>query len=159
MRDEFSGMHSFDVQNEVGDFLIGRHDGTPSYQLAVVVDDAAQGVTEVLRGDDLLSSAARQQLLQRTLGLVSPRWFHVPLVTDTSGRRLAKRADDLSLASLREGGTDPRAIVAWVARSAGMRAGDRTTAHECTTKFSIDRVSRDPVRLDSTTVASLRDAR
>jgi glutamyl-tRNA synthetase len=96
VEDAFAGRLCFDPEREVGDFMIARRDGGPAYQLAVVVDDAHQGVTEVVRGDDLLPSTARQLLLQRALGLPHPRWIHVPLVGDLEGRRFAKRRDDLS---------------------------------------------------------------
>src|SRR5262245_23543624 len=98
--DGCAGRFVSDVQAEVGDFLIARRDGAFAYQLAVVVDDARQGVTEVLRGDDLLPSAARQWHLQRALGLAHPSWFHVPLVLGPDGERLAKRAGSLALAAL-----------------------------------------------------------
>jgi len=157
--DGFFGPHGCDVQKQVGDFLVARRDKTPSYQLAVVVDDAAQSVTEVLRGDDLLSSTPRQWHLQRALGLPHPAWIHVPLVVDDAGRRLAKRCDDLSLSSLREGGTDPRAIVAWAARSAGQRPGDRTTPREVLHAFDLSAVPHQPVVLSAQDVAALRAAR
>ena len=121
--DGLLGEHNFDVQAEVGDFLIAKRDRAPAYQLAVVVDDARQAVTEVVRGEDLLPSTARQRLLQQALDLPAVRYLHVPLVLDESGRRLAKREDDLSLAELRAGGTDPRAIVAWAAQSCGIGCG------------------------------------
>ncbi len=92
IEDGFAGTARIDVQREVGDFLLGRRDGSFAYQLAVVVDDARSGVNEVLRGDDLLPSAARQWHLQHALGLPHPAWFHVPLVVDESGRRLASAA-------------------------------------------------------------------
>lgn len=138
--DRFAGKHAFDVAGSVGDFLIGRRDGAPAYQLAVVLDDAAQGVTEIVRGDDLLPSAARQILLQRALGLPTCAYYHVPLVVDESGRRLAKRHDDLSLSELRQRGVDPRALVGWVATSAGMLAGERLSAREYLPSFSLARV-------------------
>ena len=75
-------------------FPVLRRLGMPAYQLAVVVDDAHQGVSEIVRGADLLESCARQWLLQEALGFEHPRWWHVPLVTDALGRRLAKRSDD-----------------------------------------------------------------
>ena len=150
---------SLDVERDIGDFLIRRRDGTPAYQLAVVVDDARQGVTEVLRGDDLLPSTARQWHLQRALELPHPDWFHVPLVVDAEGRRLAKRADDLSLAELRETGVDPRAVVAWAARSAGLDAPGRVGATEVVPVFDLARLPREPVRLDPETVSRLKQAR
>jgi glutamyl-tRNA synthetase len=145
VQDGVSGEHEFDVSASVGDFMIGRRDGTPAYQLAVVIDDADQQVTEVVRGDDLLASAARQMLLQRALSLPTPRYFHLPLVVDSEGRRLAKRHQDLSLAELRALHVDPRAIVAWVARSAQIACDARPTAAECISLFSMDRLPRSRV--------------
>ncbi|HEY6081518.1 MAG TPA: tRNA glutamyl-Q(34) synthetase GluQRS [Polyangiaceae bacterium] len=157
--DQLLGARPFDVQAEVGDFLIAKRDGAPAYQLAVVVDDARQGVTEVVRGDDLLPSAARQQLLQRALGLPPVSYLHVPLVLDETGRRLAKRHDDLSLLELRSAGTDPRAIVAWIARSCGMDCGERTSARDALSAFELRRLPREPVQLDAATLTGLRAAR
>jgi glutamyl-tRNA synthetase len=159
VHDLLLGPRSFDVQAEVGDFLIAKRDGAPAYQLAVVVDDARQGVTEVVRGEDLLPSAARQQLLQQALGLPGVRYCHVPLVLDEQGRRLAKRHDDLSLAELRAGGTDPRAIVAWAARSCGMQVEARCTARDALDRFSLGALPLGAVTLDATTVTELRAAR
>jgi glutamyl-tRNA synthetase len=155
------GEQRFDVQAAVGDFLIAKRDGAPAYQLAVVVDDARQGVTEVVRGDDLLPSAARQQLLQRALALPAVSYLHLPLVVDQGGRRLAKRHDDLSLAELRDGGTDPRAIVAWAARSAGLDGAERLTAREAldTGALHLERLPRQPLTLDEATIERLRRAR
>ena len=159
LTDELLGERSFDVQAEVGDFLITKRDHAPAYQLAVVVDDARQNVTEVVRGEDLLPSAARQRLLQRALGLPAVRYVHVPLVQDEDGRRLAKRHDDLSLQELREGGTDPRAIVAWAARSCGIACGPRVTARVALINFSLAKVPRGAVTLDAATIDELRRAR
>jgi glutamyl-tRNA synthetase len=159
IEDRFAGTHSFDVERDAGDFPILRRDGAPAYQLAVVVDDAEQAVTEVVRGDDLLPSAARQWHLQRALGFDHPSFVHVPLVLDETGRRLAKRRDDLSLAELRAGGTDPRAVVTWAARSAGLDVAARASAAEVTPHFSLDRVPREPLVLDARTIDELRSAR
>ena len=159
VRDGFAAEARFDVARDVGDFLVAKRDGTPAYQLAVVVDDAFQEVTEVLRGDDLLPSTARQLLLQRALGLPEPRTLHVPLVVDESGRRLAKRADDLSLAELRERGVDPRAIVAWAARSAGMAVPERVAAREAAGAFALERLPRVVCPIDTQALATLLDAR
>jgi len=101
-------------------------------------------VNEVFRAEDLLSSTPRQILLGRALGYEVPRWFHAPLVVDGRGRRLAKRADDLSLDTLRRDGVDPRAIVSWVAESAGMRAGARMSPRELCAGFDLGRMSRQP---------------
>jgi glutamyl-tRNA synthetase len=157
--DVLLGTRAFDVQAEVGDFLIAKRDGAPAYQLAVVMDDARQGITEVVRGEDLLPSAARQRLLQQALGLPAVRYCHVPLVVDETGRRLAKRHDDLSLAELRAAGTDPRAIVAWAARSCGIEALPRATPAEVLPAFALSRVPIAPITLDAKTIAALRAAR
>ncbi len=97
---------------DFGDFLIWRRDDVPAYQLAVVVDDAAMRITEVVRGADLLKSTARQLLLYRALGLTPPAWFHCPLVTDSAGRRLAKRTDALSIRALRQAGHSSAEVLA-----------------------------------------------
>ena len=111
------------VSGLVDDVVLRRNDGVPAYNLAVVVDDAAQGVTEVVRGDDLLSSTPRQIHLQELLGLPRPRYVHVPLVVDAEGQRLAKREGvPLTLAELAELNVGPGEVVAWIARSLG--AGD-----------------------------------
>jgi glutamyl-tRNA synthetase len=157
--DELVGQQSFDVQASVGDFLIAKRDHAPAYQLAVVVDDARQGVTEVVRGADLLESTARQLLLQEALDLPRVRYVHVPLVVDESGRRLAKRHDDLSLQELRAGGTDPRAIVAWAARTCGVECAERATASDILPTFSLEQLARDAVMLPQATVEALRRAR
>jgi len=159
VEDGVAGPSTWDVARDVGDFLIAKRDKAPAYQLAVVVDDEAQGVNEVLRGDDLLPSAARQWHVQNALGFAHPAWFHVPLVTDATGRRLAKREADLSLAELRAGGTDPRAIVAWAARSAGIRVNERVTAREVTATFDLARLPKPSVQLEPESLASLRAAR
>ena len=157
--DRVSGSSTWDVAHDVGDFLIAKRDKAPAYQLAVVIDDAAQGVTEVLRGDDLRSSAARQWHVQNALGLPHPNWAHVPLVTDAEGRRLAKREADLSLAELRERGADPRAIVAWAARSAGLAVAQRVSAADVTPLFDLARLPQQTVRLDPSTLETLVNAR
>ena len=145
LEDGFVGRFEADVAAEVGDFLLARRDGAFAYQLAVVVDDARQGIDEVVRGEDLLPSAARQHLLQEALGLPHPTWFHVPLVVDEDGERLAKRRGDLSLRHLRESGVDPRAVVAWAARSAGLDVGERVEAAACVAGFDMARVPRERV--------------
>jgi glutamyl-tRNA synthetase len=106
------GSRRYVAGQDFGDFLVWRRDDVPAYQLAVVVDDAAMGITEVVRGADLLKSTARQLLLYRALGLAEPRWFHCPLVKDAGGRRLAKRTDALSIRALRERGCSPREVLA-----------------------------------------------
>jgi glutamyl/glutaminyl-tRNA synthetase len=106
------GPQRFVAGIDFGDFVVWRRDGVPSYQLACVADDAAMGITEVVRGADLLKSTARQILLYRALGISPPAWYHCRLVVDHNGRRLAKRHDALSLRALRQRGLTPMNILA-----------------------------------------------
>lgn len=108
--DGLFGSQQFHAGRDFGDFVVWRRDNVPSYQLAVVVDDAAMKITEVVRGADLLLSTARQLLLYRALEVTPPLFYHCPLVTDESGVRLAKRHDALSLRSLRAKGTTPEEL-------------------------------------------------
>lgn len=134
-----------------GDFVIQKRDGGPAYQLAVVVDDAFQGVGEILRGDDLLASTPRQILLQRALGLPAPDYAHVPLVVGPDGRRLAKRHGDTSLRSLRGAGVDAEEIVGWIGWTLGLLDDEhRITAGGLLDRWDVAgdglaRVSREPV--------------
>jgi glutamyl-tRNA synthetase len=105
------GPQRFVAGRDFGDFVVWRRDGGPSYQLACVADDAAMGITEVVRGEDLLKSTARQILLNRALGFQNPAWFHCRLMVDANGRRLAKRHDALSLRTLRMRGMMPMDIL------------------------------------------------
>jgi glutamyl/glutaminyl-tRNA synthetase len=109
--DKNLGSQRFVAGADFGDFVVWRRDGVPSYQLACVADDAAMGITEVVRGADLLKSTARQMLLNRALGYRDPEWFHCPLVVDHNGRRLAKRHDSLSLRAMRQRGLTPMNIL------------------------------------------------
>jgi glutamyl-tRNA synthetase len=104
------GEQKFVAGKDFGDFVVWRHDDVPAYQLACVADDAAMGITEVVRGADLLLSTARQILLYRALGLTPPEFFHCALVLDEKGKRLAKRHDALSLRALRERGETPESL-------------------------------------------------
>jgi len=108
--DGFFGPQQFTSGVDFGDFVVWRHDDMPSYQLSVVVDDAAMQVTEVVRGADLLLSTARQLLLYRALGFAPPAFYHCPLVTDEAGVRLAKRHDSLSFRTLRQQGVAPEIV-------------------------------------------------
>ncbi len=117
--DRFAGERHIDLKHTGGDFVVWKSAGTPAYQLAVVADDAAMGVTEVVRGDDLIPSTPRQLLLYRALGLAAPQFAHVPLVVGADGRRLAKRHGDTRLAALRAAGVSPEALVGLLAWSCG----------------------------------------
>jgi glutamyl/glutaminyl-tRNA synthetase len=110
--DLHAGAQAFTPGTDFGDFVLWRKDGLPSYQLACVVDDALTGITEVVRGRDLLKSTGRQILLQRALGYGTPAYFHVDLMVDGNGVRLAKRHDALSLRTLRESGAGPQDVLA-----------------------------------------------
>lgn len=100
--DGLQGPYEENLARDCGDFVVRRSDGVYAYQLAVVVDDAAMGVTQVVRGRDLLSSTPRQIYLQQTLGLPTPIYFHTPLLLSPDGRRLSKRDRDLDLGILRQ---------------------------------------------------------
>lgn len=113
--DLHAGYISQDIAKEIGDFVVRRSDGVHAYQLAVVVDDAAMGITHVLRGDDLLNSTPRQLLLYRLLGLIAPKFTHVPLLVDLDGHRLSKRQQALSIAALRANGVKAEAIIGYLA--------------------------------------------
>lgn len=126
-----------------GDFIVKRADGLISYQLAVVVDDAAMGITDVLRGADLLDSTPRQLQLYEALGLQPPRFAHVPLLFGPDGKRLAKRHGGISLAALRESGTAPEQVVGWLAFvSELIDKPEPIRASEMIEHFQLDRIPR-----------------
>jgi glutamyl/glutaminyl-tRNA synthetase len=108
--DQHLGPQTFVAGRDFGDFIVWRRDDVPAYQLAVVVDDAAMGISEVVRGADLLKSTVRQILLYRALGLAIPDFYHCDLVRDETGIRLAKRHDSLSIRKLRELGWTPERV-------------------------------------------------
>jgi glutamyl-tRNA synthetase len=129
---------------EGGDFVVRRKDGVAAYQLAVVVDDAAMEITDVLRGADLLPSTARQLLLYRALGLEPPRFTHVPLLLGPDGERLAKRRGAVSLRELRERGADAEAVVGWLASTCGLAApGEPASASDLVGRFEVGRLPRE----------------
>lgn len=105
-----------------GDFALRRSDGVFAYQLAVSVDDAAMGITQVVRGEDLLSSTPRQRLLLFLMGAHPPTYAHLPLVHDAQGERLAKRHKALEITALRRAGIRPEAIIGYLGFLAGCRA-------------------------------------
>ena len=154
--DGLRGPQSVDVAAEVGDFVVARADGVPAYQLAVVVDDAAMEVTDVVRGDDLLRSTARQILLYRALGAEPPRFAHVPLVVGPDGERLAKRHGALSLGELRERGADPRAVCGLLASLSGLAPpGTACSPRDLVAGFCLEHVPRVPAALAPGTAARL----
>lgn len=128
-----------------GDFVLRRFDGIWAYQLAVVVDDAEAGVTEVIRGDDLLSSTPRQIALYQALGRDVPVFAHVALVVDQDGVRLSKRHGAKPIASLRDAGHSPEEVIGELACSLGITTtAAPTRADELVSRFDIDDISRAP---------------
>lgn len=144
--DRVHGLVRADAGADFGDFVISKSSGSAAYQLAVVVDDAQQGVTEVLRGDDLLLSAARQLLLYRALDLAPPSFAHVPLILGEDGLRLAKRHGDTSLRQFRAAGWQPEQIVGWLAAVSGLGAAGASCApQDLVAGFELERVPRSAV--------------
>ncbi len=130
----------------LGDFVIEGRQRSAAYQLAVVLDDAASGVSEVLRGDDLLPSTPRQLLLYDALGLAPPKFAHVPLLVGEDGLRLAKRHGDTSLRHVRERGVSPEEVVGYLAYLCRFRErGNRCTAADLLEGFDLDRLPPGPV--------------
>ncbi|MFB3431254.1 MAG: glutamate--tRNA ligase family protein [Phycisphaerales bacterium] len=145
--DRFAGEQERNVAQSVGDFVVWTKRGQPSYQLAVTVDDAAQGVTHIVRGDDLLDSVARQLLLYRALELPGPvEWVHLPLVIGEDGKRLAKRHGDTRTATYRERGVDPDRLVGLIAYWSGASDQRQPMApSEFVERFELSRMTADPV--------------
>jgi glutamyl-tRNA synthetase len=144
--DRFAGSIQYDVAGQLGDFVIWKRDDEPAYQLAVVVDDAAMGVTDVLRGDDLLSSAARQIQLYDALQLQAPRFAHTPLILGEDGRRLAKRHGDTSLRAFRQQGVDVQTVIGWLAWKSGLKAtATPCTAEQLVADFDLQQVTPQPI--------------
>lgn len=143
--DLVSGRCRIDVAATVGDFIVAKAPDWPAYQLAVVLDDIDQGVTEVVRGDDLIPSTGRQIHVYRALGAAPPAYGHVPLVVGPDGKRLAKRHGDARIRSLRERGVEPERIVAALARWSNLP--DRGTMRELVGAWDWSRVPRERVVL------------
>ena len=137
------------VEGAVDDLLLQRWDGAFAYNLAVVVDDAEQGIGEVVRGDDLLEWTPRQVLLARLLGHSAPGYAHVPLVLGPDGKRLSKRHGAVSLTDRSARGEDPSDVLSWMAASVGLAApGERVTARQLVDRFDPSALPREPTVLD-----------
>lgn len=145
--DGLFGQQRENLARDCGDFILQRSDGLYGYQLAVVVDDALQGVTEVVRGRDILSATPRQLYLQRLLGFDMPSYVHIPLLVDAQGRRLAKRDKDLDLSALAQRFA-PADILGMLAYSAGLLDEVRPVTLEALIPlFDWRKVKRDDLRL------------
>ena len=144
--DAFAGGYAQDVGETLGDFPLARDEGGAGYTLAVVVDDAAAGVTEVVRADDLLPATPAQILVARALGLPSPGYCHVPLVVGEDGRRLAKRHGDTRIAGYRAAGVKPEKIVGYLASTCGWaEPGEEIALAGLVPRFTLDTIPREPV--------------
>ncbi len=153
--DGFRGPTSLSLRKLGGDFVVWKSAGTPAYQFAVVVDDAEQHVTEVIRGDDLVPSTPRQLLLYQALGLTPPWFVHVPLVVGPDGRRLAKRHGDTRLAALRAAGVTAEALLGLLAWSCGwLDQLVPVTAAQLVPRFRLEAIPREAFVL---TPSLLRD--
>ena len=154
--DGFHGVVSQNLREIGGDFVVWKSAGTPAYQLAVVVDDAAQGVTEVIRGDDLIPSTPRQIALYQALGLTPPRFTHVPLVVGPDGKRLAKRHGDTRLSALRALGVAPERLVGLLAWSCGwLERFDPIRPADLLKRFRLETIPRQPFVLTSEMLARI----
>jgi len=144
----FTDLLRGDHEGVVDDFVLRRGDGTPAYNLAVVVDDAAQGIGEVVRGDDLMETTPRQLLLARLLGLAEPRHAHVALVLGPDGTRLAKRHGAVTLEELAARGRSAQQALAWMAESLGLaEAGEQVSAASLVNGFDPARLPPEPTVL------------
>jgi glutamyl-tRNA synthetase len=154
--DLFRGETAVDLHQLGGDFVVWKSSGTPAYQLAVVVDDAANGITHIIRGDDLVSSTPRQLLLYRHLELQPPVFAHVPLVVGSDGRRLAKRHGDTRLRSMREAGVAPEAVLGLLAWSCGWQDKPTpTTSRNLIERFDLAMIPRTPFVLNAAHLATI----
>ncbi|MCZ6836505.1 MAG: glutamate--tRNA ligase family protein [Planctomycetota bacterium] len=159
IEDELAGPGAFNPHREIGDFVIWTKRDEPAYQLAVVVDDARQGVTDVVRGIDLLPSAARQMLIYRALGFTPPRWWHVPLVLGEDGRRLAKRHGDTRLTSYRDHGVSSERVIGLLAHwCSASEPRTEISAMDFLESFSLEKLGSDPLIFTQEDEAWLRNA-
>ena len=143
-RDAFAGDYSQDVAATFGDFPLARDEDGAGYTLAATADDLAMGVTEVVRGDDLLPATPAQMLVARALGGRAPGYLHVPLVTGPDGKRLAKRHGDTRIAAYRAQGVSPEAIIGRLAATCGWGDGGPRTLSSLIEEFTLDRIPRAP---------------
>lgn len=162
--DCFTGPFPQTADETTGDFVLARRlpgqpDLEPSYALAVVVDDAEMGITDIVRGDDILPATPAQVVLYRRLGLPLPRFWHLPLVVGPDGRRLAKRHGDTRIAAFREQGFTPGQILSALARSCGWLAPGETISAlpDLLPRFQPDALPRQPYVWQRTMLAARAD--
>ena len=150
VEDLVQGTYRENLSTDCGDFVVRRADGVYVYQLAVTVDDGEAGVTEVVRGMDLLSSAPRQMYLQELFGFQHPGYAHVPMLLASDGRRLSKRDKDLDLGVLRQNMT-PEALIGTLAYAGGLiEKNESISAAELSTEFSWDKLRKEEIYLSFT---------
>lgn len=153
--DLLQGQHVENLYTDCGDFVVRRADGVYVYQLAVTVDDGESGVTEVVRGVDLLGSSARQMYLQELFGFEHPTYGHVPLLVAPDGRRLSKRDKDLDLGVLRQN-LRPEQLIGTLAYSAGLLdRNEAISARELAGEFSWEKLKKQDICLDGSTLDPL----
>jgi glutamyl-tRNA synthetase len=144
--DNFAGRHEHNIQAASGDFLVATKEGLPSYQLAVVVDDARQQVDRIVRGDDLLASTHRQLLLQQRLALAPmPEYWHLPLVVGADCRRLAKRHGDSRISHYRSRGAPPERLIGLLAEWSGLGPRREMSLGEFLDRFDINLLPKTPI--------------
>ena len=148
VNDRIQGIYKENLATDCGDFVVRRADGVYVYQLAVTVDDGLAGVTQVVRGMDLLSSAPRQMYLQELLGFPHPEYAHVPMLLATDGRRLSKRDKDLDLGALRQRLT-PEQLIGMLGYISGLLERNiPISAQELAAEFSWEKLKKDGIFLD-----------
>ena len=152
VEDHIQGTYKENLSTDCGDFVVRRADGVYVYQLAVTVDDGEAGVTEVVRGTDLLSSAPRQMYLQELFGFAHPEYAHVPLLLAPDGRRLSKRDQDLDLGALQQRLT-PQQLIGILGYTAGLlETPTPISAGELAGEFSWDKLQKESIYLDSSAI-------
>lgn len=158
--DAIQGAYEQDLAAECGDFVVRRSDGVFAYQLVCVLDDIESGVTQVVRGSDLLSSTPRQILLHEILDAPVPHYAHHPLLLAHDGRRLSKRDGDSTVAGMRQRGVHPEAVVGYLAYLAGQTEDmERMSAFELIDAFDASRIPQDDIEADVRCLEGQRCAR